>query len=608
MLRGGGAAEEEALRESAVLLRCAAGCFGPLGRPRWVGAAGELSSASARVLPALARAAPRAPLGRLLLELIAAQARVHGDHGLWAAMLAARLVHGALERGVPARALAAASGPALRWCRQAVQPPCAVARAARLDDLATLLAVARSALAPKCGAAAALSSGELERLALVCVQALLGGLSLGCGADAVTDAGPDGDRGAPLNVRYFQVLGRPPAESHVLKQELVLDLPLAPELAAWAERHFAAARPGEPDEPWPVLLLDASLVLDGRDAAAGLDVAPESGAGADPGADPGADARWTLREAQEAWLLPLGEAVVASGVRVVLAQRLVHGWLKRWLLLRGVLSVERVSALHLAAVQTLTGARVLSGLPASPAPELELRAAAGVLQRVSLLRVAGGRPFLRLAGPLESSGPRLCTLVLCGRDQLALAETQLACEQVLTLLRAFAQEPVVLSGRGAAEMAMARAVRAQCARWAADQQRQVLERRQQLQSERERENVRENEHEHEQEHEHSVMEEDGSWARQLCAAFELFADSLEGLAAALQPLSGRVAALSARDVLEALRAAPPPAGWDPVRECAQPAGLGPADVLDSSPAKLSALSIATEAANVLLRIKGVVRA
>jgi chaperonin GroEL (HSP60 family) len=266
-----------------------------------------------------------------------------------------------------------------------------------------------------------------------------------------------------------------------------------------------------------------------------------------------------------------------------------------------VLAVERVSALHLAAVQTLTGARVLSGLPASPAPELELRAAAGVLQRVSLLRVAGGRPFLRLAGPLESSGPRLCTLVLCGRDQLALAETQLACEQVLKLLRAFAQEPVVLAGRGAAEMAMARAVRAQSARWAADQQRRALERRQ-LQSESERE------HEHQHEHSNGEMGEDGTWARQLCAALELLADSLEGLAAALQPLSGRVGALSARDVLEALRAAPPPAGWDPVRECAQPAGLGPADVLDSCPAKLSALSIATEAANVLLRIKGVVRA
>jgi hypothetical protein len=586
-----GAAEEEALAECAHVLQCAAGCFGPRGRPRWVGAAGELSSASARVLPALARAAPRAPLGRLLLELVAAQARVQGDHGLWAAMLAARLVRGALERGVPARALAAATGAALRWCRQAVQPPCAVARAVRLDDLAILLAVARSALVPKCGTAAALSASEVERLALVCVQALISGLSLGCGAEsgATADSGP----GAILNVRYFQVLGRPPSESHVLKQELVLDLPLAPELAAWAERHLAGTRPGESDEPWPVLLLDASLLLDGRDAAAGLDVAPES-------SGTGAGARWTLREAQEAWLLPLGEAVVASGARVVLAQRLVHGWLKRWLLLRGVLTVERVSALHLAAVQTLTGARVLSGLPESLAPEMELCAAAGVLQRVSLLRVAGGRHFLRLTGRHESSGPRLCTVVLCGRDQLALAETQHACEQVLKLLRAFAEEPVVLAGRGAAEMTMARAVRVQCARWVVDQQRQALDRRQLLS---------ENEHECERDRERErAVKEDGKWARHLGAALELFADSLEGLAAVLQPISGRIGALSTRDVLEALRAAPPPAGWDPVCECAVPAGLGPGDVLDSSPAKLSALSIATDAANVLLRIKGVVQA
>ncbi len=208
-------------------------------------------------------------------------------------------------------------------------------------------------------------------------------------------------------------------------------------LAVWAERHLAAARPGEPDDPWPVLLLDVSLVLDGRDAAAWLDVTPGSGAGADPDAD----ARWTLREAQEARLLPLGEAVVASGVRLVMAQRLVHDWLKRWLLLRRARRRARL------------GAAPLRGADAGRGPHAE-RAARLACSRVGAAR-RGGRAAARLAAPgrrgtpfpvprwaARIERPAALHAVLCGCDQLA-------CERILKLLRAFAQEPVVLAGRGA---------------------------------------------------------------------------------------------------------------------------------------------------------------
>ena len=74
---------------------------------------------------------------------------------------------------------------------------------------------------------------------------------------------------------------------------------------------------------------------------------------------------------------------------MILSQRLIHPWLRRWLLEHGVLPLQRLSLRHITAMRAVTGARPLSSwAEADVAPE-----ALGAVSRLEM-RTLHERRFL----------------------------------------------------------------------------------------------------------------------------------------------------------------------------------------------------------------------
>lgn len=94
-----------------------------------------------------------------------------------------------------------------------------------------------------------------------------------------------------------------------------------------------------------VALYDVSLAS-GDAVAPGHDDDTSLAATLSPKPRDGAGQRWGGGAVEIAQLEALGRELVALGVRLVACQRLIHPWLQRYLRLRGVLALERLSIRH----------------------------------------------------------------------------------------------------------------------------------------------------------------------------------------------------------------------------------------------------------------------
>ena len=74
---------------------------------------------------------------------------------------------------------------------------------------------------------------------------------------------------------------------------------------------------------------------------------------------------------------------------LILVQRLIHPWLRRWLLEHGVLPLQRLSSRHISAMRAVTGARTLSSWVEADVPPEAL----GAVSRLEM-RTLHERRFL----------------------------------------------------------------------------------------------------------------------------------------------------------------------------------------------------------------------
>lgn len=146
---------------------------------------------------------------------------------------------------------------------------------------------------------------------------------------------PDMQDPSPL-IRFVSLPGFRPTDSWVVTAGALLDLPLPED-----GRHSI--------ESAAVALFDVSL----RAPEAEVNVVSTTGTGgAGEGGDStkaseSADVVWGTGAVEVAQLERLGRQLVRHNVGLVACQRLIHPWLKRFLLSRGIIPLERLSIRHI---------------------------------------------------------------------------------------------------------------------------------------------------------------------------------------------------------------------------------------------------------------------
>jgi len=471
----------------------------------------------------------------LLYELVHSQEERHGDFGIFTVILTVSLVKMKIEHSIPKDEFSTMATLALHWCLEFIDnAPAYISRKVALSDFESFQCLMKSTIRTK--HATCLTERQLERVAISVVEGFLASLTIS-------------NAGATPDLKLLFQKGVSTMETRVCKQEIFLDIPLPPRLVHLVEKL-------DQTKDFSVLIFDVSLRLENSNQ---FNIEAEI-------TDP---STWTLHDAEISLLKNLAQTIIRLNVRCVFSQKLIHPWLRNFLLQHNILAVERLSVRYIAAVRSLTGAHVFSEFPRAIKKEQ-----LGVLGAISLIRLAG-RQFTCLKGSTLISTKRVATLILCGMDQGLLDELNTVVERSMLILKNFVQSPNVLAGAGCIEWFLAQHIRRKTEETKA---------------------------------EHTAKTRLG---------LEGFAAALENIVTALElPNNRSPGGMTRFDVLDQLAEANSvlfkPFGWDPFAHkvsqmCVSSLLDNPHAVYDSSPAKRHALEVAVQASIVLIRIGSVVR-
>ncbi|KAJ8360359.1 hypothetical protein SKAU_G00168840 [Synaphobranchus kaupii] len=545
----------EVCRKLAVLRQILTSCFGPHGRLKQVhnSVGGQVltTSTSAVLLKALTLSHP---VPKLLTASVLNHVSRFSDCGLFAGILSSGLLDHARGLTVEPSTVAGVYRRLLGLCTSYLrQGDCGCKVPVDFGSSHGLLALARAVVAGK--PACMLTRGEAQHVSTQVVRAFL--QTVPCSAPGTVCLG---------KTAIVTLEGRPVAETAVLPG-LLVDMPetLCP---ADVERLGRT--------PLRLALFNVSLAGD----------LPEVGEGT-------LEVDWetSLEGAVLGQLLRLGEQVVRDGVRVFVCQRVVHPVLQQYLRKHGIIVVERLGISLLEPLIQVTGAQAVASFQ-TPVPVQSYGQLAGLdVQR------CGPREMLHL---LPAGDPACCTLLLCHRTETALNELKVACQSAEHVLRQTLKEPWALLGGGCMETHLSSYIRYQI-----------------------RSDVSE------------AASELGCSRTDYLLAADGFCRSLDAVARALEHDGGeRLVDLSYGHCWAVPVGMPPQAPWRDVLgscEC----GLMPLKedlewtplsterlpfspalpvataanplVLDSFPAKFSALQVAVETANLILELKYIVQ-
>ncbi|CDQ96339.1 unnamed protein product [Oncorhynchus mykiss] len=129
-----------------------------------------------------------------------------------------------------------------------------------------------------------------------------------------------------------------------------------------------------------------------------------------------------------------------------MCQRVIHPVLQHYLRRHGVLVVERLGIALIQPIVQMTGAQAVA-LYQTPIPPEAYGQVKGCC-----VRTVGSREMLHLLPPRE---PAVCTMVLCHRNDTMLNELKAACQRAEHVLRLTLRDPVALLGGGCTETHMA---------------------------------------------------------------------------------------------------------------------------------------------------------
>ncbi|XP_028983135.1 McKusick-Kaufman/Bardet-Biedl syndromes putative chaperonin [Betta splendens] len=158
-------------------------------------------------------------------------------------------------------------------------------------------------------------------------------------------------------------------------------------------------------------------------------------------------------------LLKLGKQAVDHEVKLFMCQKVIHPVLQHFLRSQGVIVLERLGIALMEPLIQLTGAQPVATLHcAIPAK------AYGIVSDVSI-RQFGSKKLLHL---LPSGETAICTMVLCHRNETMLSELKLVCQKTEDVLRLSLKEPFALLGGGCTETHLAAYIRHKTLREATD--------------------------------------------------------------------------------------------------------------------------------------------
>ncbi|XP_053503575.1 McKusick-Kaufman/Bardet-Biedl syndromes putative chaperonin [Ictalurus furcatus] len=141
-------------------------------------------------------------------------------------------------------------------------------------------------------------------------------------------------------------------------------------------------------------------------------------------------------------LMKLGERVVQDGVGVFACQKVIHPVLQQYLKERGLVVIERLGLALLEPLAQMTGALIMASI-CSPVPAK----AYGQIGGLHLHRI-GSKELLQL---LPSGEAAVNTVVLCHRNETMLEELKVTFQRAEHVLRLTLKEPYALIGGGCTE-------------------------------------------------------------------------------------------------------------------------------------------------------------
>uniref|UniRef100_A0A8D3ACX1 MKKS centrosomal shuttling protein n=1 Tax=Scophthalmus maximus TaxID=52904 RepID=A0A8D3ACX1_SCOMX len=398
----------------SLLRQLLASCFGPTGRLKQVhnsiGGCVVTTSTSSVLLPAISSAQP---FVNLIKSSILNHVSRFSDCGLFAATLCLALVERAKQSGLGGNVAIGLNKHLLGLCVSYLQrEDCGCKVKLDFGSSQHLVTLARSIISSK--PACVLTEQETLHISKLASQAFL--LTLPCANPGTVTLG----RTVTASVEGHSVL------ASAVFPGLLLDVTgaLCPHKAESLN-----------SSPMCVVLFSASLAGDLPELGDGIVEVPS-----------GVDTDSQILDQ----LLELGKQAVKDEVKLFVCQKVIHPVIQQYLRSQGIIVIERLGVTLMEPLIQLTGAQPVATLHSTlPAK------AYGKVRDLSI-RQFGSKTMLHLHPPGESA---ICTMVLCHRNETMLSELKVVCQKTENVLRLTLREPSALLGGGCTETHLAAYVR-----------------------------------------------------------------------------------------------------------------------------------------------------
>ncbi|XP_022094592.1 McKusick-Kaufman/Bardet-Biedl syndromes putative chaperonin-like [Acanthaster planci] len=386
-------------------------CYGPAGHLKTIqnscGGPVTVTSSSSVLVRQLC---PSRPILRLMSAAVEGHLASCSDGGLFCALLMTNLVQTCSSLHLHPILCIGVNELMLKACTDYLNSDDSCRVSVDVGDLPTMLSLVRSVICtkPTCG----LFPRETDLICNLSLQAFLQGLW------------PSGPTLSIPTVRYILIEGKTPMNSCIMEGVLLE----SPQIPLYARRPFT-----------PPELVDGSIrvAVFNTSLAGGGEGFPDIHLEARQGV--------TVDAATRDCLLALGSCLVQQRVGLLACQKVIHPCLKHFLRSHGVLTIDRLSLVHIDTVQMVTGAQLLGAVqPTIPEDAL------GRVEEVSHC-VMYGKSYIRL---LNRSRP-VCSFVLCNRTESALEELKTACRAAHHVLSLTLSRPLALPGAGCFEACLA---------------------------------------------------------------------------------------------------------------------------------------------------------
>ncbi|MBN3320319.1 MKKS protein, partial [Atractosteus spatula] len=409
--------DDKVCQKLAVFRQIFTSCFGPTGRLKQihnnVGGHVQTTSTSAVLLKGVFTSHP-------VLKLLTASVLNHiscfGDCGLFAAILSCALIENAQRLNIETGITLKVYRHLLCLCNDYLnQEECGCRVRIDFGNSQSLLSLARSVIASK--PACMLTYKEVQHVSSLVVQAFL--QTVPCEAEEYVCLG---------KVVFVSVEGHRAMDS-ALFPGLLVEMPemLSPsDLKRLDQRAVTLA------------LFNTSLSGDLSETGDGT---LEVSCGLSPEA------------AVLELLLRMGKQIVSDSVALLACQKVVHPVLKQYLKEHHVIVIERLGISLMEPLSQMTGALPIASFQ-SPVPSK----CYGQLSNI-LVKSFGSRQMLNLIPAGDST---VCSLGLCNRNETTLNELKLTCQNAEHVLRLSLKSPFVLFGGGCTETHLAAYIRNKC--------------------------------------------------------------------------------------------------------------------------------------------------